>query len=132
MLPPRQGWRSVNQLGSSRHLATDTCSEVAAPRCGRIVLSTIEADRKREHWPRERVGLAWLDTLMDQLHGAHDNGRPANTPAQTRNFAENRAAQIDARKNMTDGIGKQGSRRRPDDFRPSILQSKNQTRKKTA
>ena len=52
---------------------------------------TIDAHGKREHWPRERVGLAWLDALMAQLHGAHDNGRPANTPAQTRNLAEHQA-----------------------------------------
>ena len=43
---------------------------------------------------------------MDQLHGAHDNGRPANAPAQTRNIAEHRAAQINDVKYIPDPIGK--------------------------
>src|SRR5579859_6625988 len=34
ILPPQRGWRSVHHLSSSRHLATHTCSEVAAPRYG--------------------------------------------------------------------------------------------------
>jgi hypothetical protein len=42
---------------------------------GGIVLSTKDADRKREQSPRARVGLARLDAVMDQLHGAHENGR---------------------------------------------------------
>jgi hypothetical protein len=125
MLPPRQGWRSVNHCGSNRHLATDTCSEVAAPRCGRIVLSTIEANWKREHWPRERVGLAWLDALMDQLHGAHDNGRPANTPAQTRNLAEHQAAQINAMKNTTDAVVDKGQTQAGTEVFATLLGSRN-------
>ena len=55
------------------------------------------------------VGLAWLDGLMDQLHRAHDNGRAANTPAQTRNLTEHRAAQIDYVQNRTDAAGEQGA-----------------------
>ena len=32
--------------------------------------------------------------MMDQLHGAHDNGRAANAPAQTSDLTEHRASQI--------------------------------------
>ena len=43
--------------------------------------------------------------MMDQLHGAHDNGRAANAPVQTRNLTEHRAAQIHDVKNTTDAVG---------------------------
>jgi hypothetical protein len=59
---------------------------------GRIVLSTKDADRKREQSPRARVGLAWLDAVMDQLHGAHECGRPAQCSGPTRDVTERRAA----------------------------------------
>jgi hypothetical protein len=45
---------------------------------------------------------------MDQLHGAHDNGRAANAPAQTRDFTEHRTAQINHRKNTAGAVGDKG------------------------
>ena len=51
---------------------------------------------------------------MDQLHWAHDNGRAANAPAQTRNLTEHRAAQISYVKNTTDAVGEQGPEERRD------------------
>lgn len=104
----------MNHRGIEPAPGTDTCYEVAAPRCGRIVLSTIEADRKREHWPRERVGLAWYDALMDQLHGAHDNGRPANTPAQNQEPRGVSGGTVNVMKNTNDAVGKQGPETRRD------------------
>ena len=47
---------------------------------------------------------------MDQLHRAHDNGRAANAPAQTRDLTEHRAAQFNDRKNMNNAIGEQEAR----------------------
>jgi hypothetical protein len=40
--------------------------------------------------------------MMDQLHGAHDNGRAVNAPAQTRDLTEHRAAQIKQRQKQYD------------------------------
>jgi hypothetical protein len=47
---------------------------------------------------------------MDQLHRAHDNGRAANSPAQSRDLTEDRTAQINDVKNMTHADGGQGTR----------------------
>ena len=70
-----KGWRKVN------HRVIEQ-----APGSGHVL---------RKLWPKAHAGLAWVDGLMDQLHRAHDNGRAANAPAQTRNLTEHRAAQID-------------------------------------
>lgn len=46
---------------------------------------------------------------MDQLHGAHDNDRAANSPAQARDITEDQAAQINDEKNTTHADGGQGT-----------------------
>src|SRR5216683_2429915 len=58
---------------------------------------------------------------MDQLHRAHDNGRAANAPAQTRNLTEHRAAQINDRKNTTDASGEQGPEARTGESRAAVV-----------
>jgi hypothetical protein len=96
---------------SSQRLAKDTFYALAAP-CSPGQWSargTWLGDR--EHGPRERVRLAGLNALMDQLHGAHVNGRAATAPAQTSDLTKHRAAQINDRKNTTATIGEQGVRR---------------------
>lgn len=47
---------------------------------------------------------------MDQLHGAHDNDRAANSPAQSRDLTEDQAAQINDVKNTTHADDGQGTR----------------------
>jgi hypothetical protein len=49
---------------------------------------------------------------MDQLRGAHDNGRAANAPAQTRNLTEHRAARINYAQNTIEAVGGQGPEER--------------------
>jgi hypothetical protein len=65
---------------------------------------------------------------MDQLHGAHDNGRAANAPAQTRDLTEHRAAQINDRKNTTEAINGQGARGTQG---PAVFESGKETGKET-
>jgi hypothetical protein len=88
----RQGWRSVNHLGSSRHLAT------ARPLCGRPPPRQGRAEHDRRgsetgalatRTCRPRLARA----LTDQLHAARQRP-PGGNSGPTRSFAEHQAAKI--------------------------------------
>ena len=116
---------------------------MAAPPCGRNVLSTIDADPKREPWPRERADLAWLDALMDQLHRSARQPPPGEHSGPNQEPRGAPGGQINAMKNTIDAVVDKGqwaflggrtirANRKADGVGPSILQSKKETRKETA
>ncbi len=97
------GWRSVHHLGSSRHLATHTCSEVAAPRCGG------RAEHERRAW---ETGALATRTCRPRLARCPDG--PASRSARQRPPGEHSGpnqeprgapgGQINARKNTTAAV----------------------------